>query len=182
MKIPKGFAVGAYVAVALTTYALAGDRALFTKSGYVPLSQEASVLDAAGRKQIAMWRESPTNLNVSVALAEPSALETGTLTLVTPDGASHRYVGTKVDATTRGGSPGYFIWSGKSSSDVQNIRDGFDDAMFATNGQSVSGRFRARGRWFVVNSTTGKHLLIAEANPNFREADDTPKSQTKPAR
>jgi hypothetical protein len=117
-----GAIVALCVALCGSAFAAADGATLFNSASFMSQAQEKASLNASEAKSLAINRASSLFISVQPITLNRAALDTGVITLVTPNGKEFQYIGAKVQhnfQSDRGARAGFFettsySWSGRS--------------------------------------------------------------------
>ena len=142
--------------------ALADGAKLFNSADMLARTREATTLSAAEAAHLGKLRAGRNVANAIVLSINRAALDTSVLTLVTPEGRQHQYVGSKAF----GGEPNSFTWAGTSSTGY---------CVIAYSDKGLSGSFHEDGKTFSLGTLEGGRFnIMFEDTIAPSTVDDTP--------
>jgi hypothetical protein len=159
----------ALVAVFICGTTLAAGARLYDKTDFVPQGSEASLLDAVEKVTVRTIRGATTVYkNVQLLKLNRASLGSGVVSLITPDGATHEFVGKARPETPGMRELGYARWYGESSS------GGKLTVTYAVAGHDLVGILETtKTKYSIGNLPGGRYYTISEVLPQ-RMCDPDP--------
>lgn len=158
-----------------SAFADSGTATLFDSASFVAPSQEASRLNATEAKSLAQIRANPQHKAVRLLTVNRSSLDSGVITLVTPEGKPFQYIGSKVEnrfKADNGPSSGTpvdkitYSWTGASKTGALVI---------SWDGDSFYGNWKEDGKTYVIASIAGGRFgFVTETAQPIEYQDKNP--------
>ncbi|WP_422012096.1 hypothetical protein [Roseateles sp.] len=140
---------------------------LFTKSDFIPLASEASLLTTAENAHLsAMRKSSSLYKSVQIVKINRRALGGNIATIALPDGAEYTYRGT----TTKTEGDKFSLWRGASERGTLVIS--YDE-------NTIGGEIRENGHVYGIATLAGERVEILTEAASLTDAEELPSMSGK---